>query len=136
VLRCRYCECMNRVRKTQRTSALPRKYLSYLKNSSSPSLAESNLSRLLESGGAKALEKIPQADLPTLFAVLGGSAYLSDILFRRGNDWPAIFLRQLRTKSVTVAAHLRELESSIGSAESMALFCAALRRHKQLEYLR
>ena len=74
---------MNSVRKTQRTSALPKKYLSYLKNSPSPELAALNLARLLESGGAKALEKIPRADLPALFGLLGGSAYLSDILFRQ-----------------------------------------------------
>ena len=127
---------MNSVRKTQRNSALPRKYLSYLKNRPSPALAELNLARLIESGGTKTLEKIPRADLPALFGLLGGSAYLSDILFRQGNDWPAIFLHQLRTQSKTVAAHLRELEPFIRSAESIASFCADLRRHKQLEYLR
>lgn len=127
---------MNPVRKTQPGSALLRQYLSFLKNSPSSALAEANLSRLLESGGAKVLDKIPRPDLPALFAVLGGSAYLSDILFRQGKDWPAFFLRQLRTENKTVAAHLRELEPYRKNAESIAAFCAALRQHKQREYLR
>jgi glutamate-ammonia-ligase adenylyltransferase len=127
---------MNQVRKSQRSSALPRQYLPFVKNSPSSSLAESNLSRLVESGGAKALDKIPRVDLPALFNVLGGSSYLSDILFRQGKDWPAFFLRQLRTEHKSVAAHLRELEPVRNNAESIAAFCAALRRHKQREYLR
>ena len=76
---------MNSLRQTQRTAGLAKKYSSYLKNSPSPALAELNLARLLESGGAKALNKIPRADLPALFGVLGGSAYLSDILYREGD---------------------------------------------------
>ncbi|HWH79126.1 MAG TPA: bifunctional [glutamate--ammonia ligase]-adenylyl-L-tyrosine phosphorylase/[glutamate--ammonia-ligase] adenylyltransferase [Candidatus Binatus sp.] len=124
------------MQKTQRALALPRKYLSFLKNSPSPALAEANLSRLVESGGVTALDKIPRADLPALFTVLGGSAYLSDILFRQGKDWLALFLRQLRTKNKSVAAHLRELEFYRKNTESMAAFCAALRQYKQREFLR
>jgi glutamate-ammonia-ligase adenylyltransferase len=99
-------------------------------------LAEANLSRLIESGGTKALEKIPHADLADLFRVLGASAYVSDILFRQGKDWPDLFLRQLRTKRKLAADHLGELDPYVKSAESLPEFCAALRRHKQREYLR
>ena len=127
---------MNKGRKNQRASALPRKYQSFLKNSPSPALAEANLSRLIESGGAKALAKVPRADLAALFGVLGGSTYLSDILFRQGKDWPDLFLRQLRIKSKSVAVHLRELEPYLRNAGSIAEFCADLRRYKQREYLR
>jgi glutamate-ammonia-ligase adenylyltransferase len=118
-----------------RAAAAP-KYRSLLKDSPSPALAEANLSRLIESGGAKALEKIPRAELAALFAVLGASTYLSDILFRQGKDWPDLLLSQIRTKSKSVLAHLRDLEPYIRSAQSMREFCAALRQHKQREYLR
>ena len=124
------------MQKNRRAPALTRKYRSLLKDSPSPALAEANLSRLIESGGAKALEKIPRAGLPALFAVLGASTYLSDILFRQGKEWPELFFRQLRTKTKSLAVHLRELEPCIKSAQSIREFCAALRRHKQREYLR
>ena len=129
---------MNKGRKKQLQlgSTLPRQYQLFVKNSPSQSLAEADLSRLLESGGAKALEKIPHDDLPVLFRVLGGSTYLSDILFREGKGWPVLFLRQVYTESKTVAAHLDELEPYIKNDESIAEFCAALRQHKQREYLR
>jgi glutamate-ammonia-ligase adenylyltransferase len=127
---------VNKVRKNRRASARPRKYQSFVNNSPSPALAEANLSRLIECGGAKPLAKVPRADLAELFGVLGGSTYLSDILFRQGKDWPDRFLRQLRTKSKSVAVHLRELEPYIRNADSIAEFCADLRRHKQREYLR
>jgi glutamate-ammonia-ligase adenylyltransferase len=90
----------------------------------------------MESGGAKRLDKIPRADLPALFGVLGGSAYLSDILFRQQQQWPEFFTRQLRIKSKALGAHLDTLEGHLKSSSSMAEFCRALRRHKQREYLR
>jgi len=127
---------VNKVRKNRRASPRPRKYQSLVKNSPSPALAEANLSRLIEIGGAKALANVPRADLTALFGVLGGSTYLSDILFRQGKDWPDLFLRQLRTKSKSDAVHLRELEPCIRNADSIAEICAVLRRHKQREYLR
>jgi glutamate-ammonia-ligase adenylyltransferase len=127
---------VNKGRTNQRASALPQKYQSFLKNSPSPALAEANLSRLIESGSAKALAKVPRGDLAALFGVLGGSTYLSDILFRQGKGWPDLFLRQLRVKSKSVAVHLRALEPYIRNAGSIAEFCAGLRRHKQHEYLR
>jgi glutamate-ammonia-ligase adenylyltransferase len=123
-----------KVRKTQHAST--RKYLTFLKDSPSPSLAESNLSRLIESGGAKALDNLSRSDLPALFGVLGASGYLSDILFRQKREWPSLLARQLRTKSKTAALHLRELEPCIKNSGSIAELAAALRQHKQREYLR
>jgi glutamate-ammonia-ligase adenylyltransferase len=90
----------------------------------------------LESGGSAAFGKVADAALPALFGVLGGSAYLSDILFRHGKSWPDLFTRQLQSKSKTVAVHQRELEPYTRNAESLDQFGAALRRHKQREYLR
>ncbi|HET9917834.1 MAG TPA: bifunctional [glutamate--ammonia ligase]-adenylyl-L-tyrosine phosphorylase/[glutamate--ammonia-ligase] adenylyltransferase [Candidatus Binatia bacterium] len=82
------------------------------------------------------MDKLPRADLAALFAVLGGSAYLSDILFRQGKDWPDLFSRQIKIKQKPAASHLKELSTVINEAKSFDDFCAALRRHKQREYLR
>ncbi|MEX0802255.1 MAG: hypothetical protein WD688_02880, partial [Candidatus Binatia bacterium] len=127
---------MNEISKTTSIRSEREKIKRLIKNSPSPSLAETHLSRLIESGGAKSLDKIPRADLAALFGVLGGSTYLSDILFRQGKDWPVLFLNQLRTKSKTVAVHLSELAPYTENAESLDEFCAGLRQHKQREYLR
>ncbi len=127
---------MNRPRKAPRSSSFRREYLSLLKNSPSPALAEANLSHLVECGGAKALDKLSRAELPALFAVLGGSGYLSNILFRQGKDWPDLFSRQIKIKHKPGPSHLKELSTVINGAKSFADFCAALRRHKQSEYLR
>ena len=50
-----------------------------LKESPSPSLARNHLLRLLEEGGAKALNKVPPAYLPALIRLIGSSSYLSDV---------------------------------------------------------
>jgi [glutamine synthetase] adenylyltransferase / [glutamine synthetase]-adenylyl-L-tyrosine phosphorylase len=107
-----------------------------VKSSASPALAEANLSRLIESSGARAPEKMPPAELPALFTVLGASTYLSDVLIRQGKDWPELFLRQLRTTSKPVPLHLRELAPVVAAAGSIEEFCRGLRQHKQREYVR
>ena len=104
--------------------------------SPSPSLARSNLQRLIEAAGVTALKKIPEKNLPILLRLLGGSAYLSEILIRQGKDWPELFLRQLKIKEKPGAEHLADLERLVKGAQSLAEFSAGLRRHKQREYLR
>src|SRR5918992_5711297 len=87
-----------------------RKLQQLIKNSPAPPLAKANLARLMESGGAKSVTKIPSADLPALIRLLGSSAYLSDVLIQQGTNWPELFLRQVNIKQKTVDTHLRELE--------------------------
>ena len=107
-----------------------------IKTSPSPALARSNLQRLIEAGGINALKRISEQHLPILLRLLGGSAYLSEILIRQGKDWPKLFLRQIKITQKSVAEHLADLEPLVKSAPSLDEFCAALRQHKQREYLR
>jgi [glutamine synthetase] adenylyltransferase / [glutamine synthetase]-adenylyl-L-tyrosine phosphorylase len=123
-------------RKNKHAIVFAQKYGRLIKDSPSPALAEANLSRLVECGETAALDRIPRTELTALFNVLGSSTYLSDILFRQESTWPELFLRQVHTRSKSIETHCRELEGAIRNAESIDQFCAALRRHKQREYLR
>jgi glutamate-ammonia-ligase adenylyltransferase len=115
----------------------PLKQLKKLVDSSpSPRFAENNLTRLLDAGGPKALAKIPAVELPNLFRLLGGSSFLSDILLRQKEHWPEIFLRQIKVAQKSAQEHAKELQVATKNATTFAEFCAALRRHKQREYLR
>jgi [glutamine synthetase] adenylyltransferase / [glutamine synthetase]-adenylyl-L-tyrosine phosphorylase len=107
-----------------------------IKTSPSPALARSNLQRLIEAGGINALKRISEQHLPILLRLLGGSAYLSEILIRQGKDWPKLFLRQIQITQKSVAQQLADLKPLVKSAPSLGEFCAALRQHKQREYLR
>src|SRR4029453_14661206 len=93
-----------------------------LKESPSPSLAENHLSRLLEAGGTKAIDKIPPADLPALIRLLGSSAYLSDVLIRQRKNWPEQFLRQINVQHKTIVEHLVELEPILKASKSIDEF--------------
>ena len=99
-------------------------------------MAENHLLRLLEAGGANGIDKIPPANLPALLRLLGSSAYLSDVLIRQGKNWPELFNREIQIPKKTVDKHLGELNAAITKAQSFEDLCAALRRHKQREYLR
>jgi len=107
-----------------------------IKTSPSPALARSNLQTLIEAGGVNALKRISEQHLPILLRLLGGSAYLSEILIRQGKDWPKLFLRQIKITQKSVAEQLADLEPLVKSAPSFTEFCAALRQYKQREYLR
>jgi glutamate-ammonia-ligase adenylyltransferase len=107
-----------------------------ISSSPSPRLAENHFARLIESGGAEALERMPAAELPYLFSLLGSSSFLSDVLIRQGKNWPELFLRQIKIKTKSVAAHGKELDTAVREAATWEDFCALLRRHKQHEYLR
>jgi [glutamine synthetase] adenylyltransferase / [glutamine synthetase]-adenylyl-L-tyrosine phosphorylase len=107
-----------------------------LRETPSPSLARNHLLRLLEQGGAKALNKVSAGQVPALIRLIGSSSYLSDVLIRQGKNWPELFLRQIMIPQKSVAEHLAELIPQIKESKSLDDFCAALRRHKQREYVR
>jgi glutamate-ammonia-ligase adenylyltransferase len=94
------------------------------------------LQRLLEVSNLRAFKQIPNGQLPALVNLLGSSSFLSDVLMREGKSWPELFLRQIKTARKSTAEHIKELSPTIANAGSFADFCAALRRHKQREYLR
>ena len=127
---------MNHTRDRKYPSGRRKQYQSYLANSASPALAESNFARLVEASGADTLDRISQAELADLFRVLGGSSFLSEVLIRQGADWPELFCRQIRITQKSLADHLKELSAITKKVRSFNDFCAALRRHKQREYLR
>ena len=85
---------------------------------------------------AGSIKKIPTADWPALVRLLGASTYLSDVLIREGKNWADVFLRQIKVKRKSAADHMKELAAEIHDTMSFDEFCAALRRHKQREYLR
>jgi glutamate-ammonia-ligase adenylyltransferase len=107
-----------------------------LRESPSPALARNHLLRLLEQSSARALNKVVAPHLPALIRLLGSSSYLSDALIRQGKQWPELFLRQIKITRKSVAEHLAELLPEIQRSKSLDDFCAALRRHKQREYIR
>ena len=121
---------------TSKISERRRQYQRYLAACPSPTLAENNFYRLVQSNGAEALEKFSPDDLASLFGVLGGSSFLSEILIRQGAEWPDLFRRQIKNTQKEVADHLKELSAISKQVESFDDFCAALRQHKQREYLR
>ena len=107
-----------------------------LKKSPSPLNAEANFGRLIESGGSQSIDKIPANELPVLTRLLGGSAYLSEVLIQQGKNWPELFLEQIKIQQKSVDDHLRELKAVTTAAQQFDEFCAGVRRHKQREYLR
>ena len=78
-----------------------------LKKSPSPSNAEANFGRLIESGGSHSIDKIPANELPVLTRLLGSSAYLSEVLIQQGKNWPELFLEQIKIEQKSVDDHLR-----------------------------
>jgi len=99
-------------------------------------LAQNHLSRLIAAAGKKALDHIPARHLPHLIRLLGSSSFLGEVLLGQGKQWPELFLRQIGIEEKTAAENLTELNAAAQSAGSFEDFCAALRRHKQREYLR
>jgi [glutamine synthetase] adenylyltransferase / [glutamine synthetase]-adenylyl-L-tyrosine phosphorylase len=127
---------VNQLRKISSSPTRQQKIRTAIENSPSPSLAENHLLRLFEISGTKAVGKIPAADLPALVRLLGSSSYLSDVLLRHGKDCCELFLRQIKIIQKRVSEHLADLEPAVKHSQSLEDFCAALRRHKQREYLR
>ena len=117
-------------------SVITRRYRKLLEESPSPRLAENNLQRLIAASHPQTLRKIPNKQLIDLLRLLGSSAFLSDVLIHTGVNWPDFFRRQISLRQKTVAKHQHYLQAVIKKAASFDDFCAALRRHKQREYLR
>lgn len=112
------------------------RYRQWINASPSPRLAETNLLRLVDSSHPRTLDKLADAQRVDLFRLLGSSGFLSDVLINAGKNWPEIFCPQIAKNRKTVAEHAKELQARVKSAESFDDFCAALRQHKQREYLR
>jgi glutamate-ammonia-ligase adenylyltransferase len=107
-----------------------------IKAGPSPALAQNHLSRLLEVCGEKTISGLPADDLAALVRLLGSSSYLSDVLFRQGKNCCELFSRNIKIERKTVSEHLADLAPAVAQSHSLDDFCAALRRHKQREYLR
>ena len=127
---------MTYLRKSFSSSLQGKKTERLLKGSPSPSLARNHFLRLLEIGNAKAIDTIPDSQLSALSGLLGGSSFLSDVLIRQGKHWPEVFFRQIKTPQKSVTEHANELSIAIKNVTTFEEFCAALRQHKQREYLR
>jgi glutamate-ammonia-ligase adenylyltransferase len=67
---------------------------------------------------------------------MGASSYLSEILIGRGASSANLFSRQSKVRRKTASEHLADLAPAIKQSVSLDNFSAALRRHKQREYLR
>jgi [glutamine synthetase] adenylyltransferase / [glutamine synthetase]-adenylyl-L-tyrosine phosphorylase len=119
-----------------RGSPLPKKFDKLIDASPSPRSATNHLLRLIEAGAAGSIDRIPAGELPNLFRLLGASAFLSDVLIRAGENWPELFVHQIKMQRKSVAEHITELDAAVTGASSLDEFCAVLRRHKQREYLR
>ncbi|MDP6559550.1 MAG: bifunctional [glutamate--ammonia ligase]-adenylyl-L-tyrosine phosphorylase/[glutamate--ammonia-ligase] adenylyltransferase, partial [Candidatus Binatia bacterium] len=104
--------------------------------SPSPALAQATLQRLIDAGNPSSLAKIPDAYLPALFRVLGGSTYLSGLLVREEKAWPEFFLRQIKVPQRTTAEHISELAPLRKKEIQLEQLAKGLRRHKQREILR
>ena len=127
---------MNKARKNHRPSAPALKYQSLLQHSPSPALARAHLARLIESAGAKAFDAVPATTRSKLFRLLGSSGFLSEVLVRQGKNWPDLFARQIAIEKNSALEHGKGLAHEAKNCRSLEEFCAALRRHKQREYLR
>jgi glutamate-ammonia-ligase adenylyltransferase len=107
-----------------------------IQESPSPTLAQSNLPRLIEATEIGSIRKVPDEYLPALFRLLGGSAYLSDILVRVGSDWPNVFLDAMKVPQKTLSEHLSELSYLSTQDITHDQLASGLRQHKQREMLR
>ena len=104
--------------------------------SPAPDLARANVSRLLDSAGPESFARLSREELPLLLRLLGASSFLSDVLIRQGKRWPETFRRQINTPSKSAVEHTAEIRRELSESSSPADVMSALRRHKQLEYLR
>ncbi|MDE0214051.1 MAG: bifunctional [glutamate--ammonia ligase]-adenylyl-L-tyrosine phosphorylase/[glutamate--ammonia-ligase] adenylyltransferase, partial [Deltaproteobacteria bacterium] len=101
----------------------------------SPDTALVQLGRLVESGGSAPLASLAPADLRILLQLLGGSAYLGDILIGEEDSWGETFIRSVSTGPRTATQHAAEFGAGAGE-EAPAQFYRRLRRHKRREFLR
>ncbi len=107
-----------------------------IQDSPSPTLAQSNLPRLIEAAGIESIQKVPDDYLPALLRLLGGSAYLSEILVRMGSDWPKVFVEAIRVPQKSLSEHLSELSYLSVQEVAYDQLAGGLRQHKQRQMLR
>ena len=113
-----------------------KRFSKQIQASPSPSSAKNHFLALVDVGTVAAISNIQPSELPHLFRLLGASGFLSEVLVRAGADWPELFSRGLKTDHKSLEDHLVALEDATRQCADFAEFCAALRRHKQREYLR
>ena len=101
-----------------------KRILRLVRNAPAPDLARNNLARLIEASGLKTFQSVPAGVLPTLITLLGSSSYLSDVLIRRGKDWPDFFSQQVSLPKKPAQQHLRELNSAVQTARDPGRFHA------------
>ena len=101
----------------------------------SPDAALVQLGRLVETAGRAPLADLAPAELRLLLRVLGGSAYLGDILIGEGESWAETFTQAIRTGPRTAAGHAAAF-GRVPRQETPARFYRRLRRHKRREFLR
>ncbi len=101
----------------------------------SPRNALVQLGRLMETGGRKPLAEMAPPDLRILLQLLGGSAYLSDILISCGDSWADTFIQAIHTDSKPLAQHVADF-GDLARKEAPEQFHGRLRRHKRREFLR
>ena len=89
----------------------------------------------MESGGSAPLASLAPSDLRILLQLLGGSAYLGDILIGEEDSWGDTFVRSIRTGPKPATQHAAEF-GAVAGEEAPAQFYRRLRRHKRREFLR
>ena len=107
-----------------------------LAKSPSPVAARAHLGRLLDIAGPDSIARLPAEELPLLVRLLGASGFLSDVLIRQGDAWPEVFHGQINIPRKTAPEHAAEIARALRDDADLGNVAAALRRHKQLEYLR
>ncbi len=101
----------------------------------SPHGALVQLGRLVEAGGHGPLAELTPRELRVLLQLLGGSAYLSDILISDGDSWAETFAQAIQTESKPFDRHAADF-GDWAREEAPERFHARLRRHKRREFLR
>ncbi|HKA31941.1 MAG TPA: hypothetical protein VKH64_01935, partial [Candidatus Binatia bacterium] len=118
------------------SAASPSAVRRLLAQSPYPVAARAHLGRLLDTAGPDSLARLPAEELPLLARLLGASGFLSDVLIRQGDAWPEVFHRQINIARKTASEHAAEVVRTLRDGADLGSVAAALRRHKQLEYLR
>jgi len=107
-----------------------------IEESPSPTLARSHLLRLLETSNPGSIKDLADEDLTALFRLLGGSAFLSELLVRAGPSWPQVFRDRIQLSGKTFTEHLSDLSLLFTEDLPFDQLAREIRQHKQREVLR